>query len=159
MRRLPAMAPELRRQWVLGLGALALLTGCTSPAPQAAPDDSRAVAAAVDQLTRLMLKPDAAGLGLLLHDRLSYGHSGGKVDSKASLTQALVSGSSAFGRIDLSAQTVSVVGDVASVRHVFDADNRPAGKPPTKVHLQVLSVWLRGSSGWQLLARQAVTLS
>jgi len=151
--------PNACRRQLLGLGTLALLAGCATPAPpQATADDSHAVTAAVDRLTQLMLKPDATGLGLVLHDHLTYGHSGGKVDSKASLTDALVSGRSAFARIDLSAQTVDVVGDVASVRHVFDADNRPAGKPPSRVRLQVLSVWLRAGTGWQLLARQAVAL-
>jgi len=148
-----------RRRALVGLATTtALALAFSTPAAMAQPDDASGVAAAVEQLRSLMLKPDAAALQALLHEQLTYGHSAGKVDNKTSLTQALMTGTSAFARIDLSAQTVAVAGQVAHVRHVFDSDITPAGKPPSKVHLQVLTVWLRGAAGWQLLARQAVPL-
>lgn len=147
------------------LAGVSTLAGCAAPAgatPRAGEGDARDVAAAVERLRQLMLAPDAAALGTLLHERLTYGHSAGKVDTKASLIQSLMTRSSAFARIDVSQQSVDVVGDVAHVRHVFDADTVPQGRPAAKVHLQVLGVWLRqpaGSpAGWQLLARQAVVL-
>lgn len=145
-----------------GVSTLAACAAPAGPTPRAGDADARDVAAAVERLRQLMLAPDAAGLGALLHERLSYGHSAGKVDTKASLIQSLLTRSSAFARIDLSQQSVDVIGDVAQVRHVFDADTVPLGRPAAKVHLQVLSVWLRQAAGspagWQLLARQAVVL-
>lgn len=152
-----------RRQGLVAaaLGALAGvsgLAGCAAPATRAGDADARDVAAAAERLRQLMLAPDAAALDALLHERLSYGHSAGKVDTKASLIQSLLTRSSAFARIDVGQQSVAVVGDVAHVRHVFDADTVPQGRPAAKVHLQVLGVWLRTPGGWQLLARQAVVL-
>jgi hypothetical protein len=141
-----------------GVAGVAGLSGCATPVARAADADARDVAAASERLRQLMLAPDGAALGALLHERLTYGHSAGKVDSKSSLIQSLLTRSSAFARIDVSQQSVDVVGDVAHVRHVFDADTVPVGRPAAKVHLQVLGVWLRTATGWQLLARQAVIL-
>lgn len=143
------------------LAGVSTLAGCAvyaGPTPRPGEADAREVAAASERLRQLMLAPDAAALGALLHERLSYGHSAGKVDTKASLIQSLMTRSSAFARIELSQQSVDVIGDVAHVRHVFDADTVPQGRPAAKVHLQVLGVWLRTAAGWQLLARQAVVL-
>lgn len=114
------------------------------------------LAAANEQLRAAMLAPDAAKLDSLLHDHLTYGHSSAKVDTKASLVKALLTGTSKFTRIDLSQQKIDVIGHAATVRYIFDADTHPAGKPATPVHLQVLSVWVQEPSGWKMLARQAV---
>nr|WP_311527005.1 nuclear transport factor 2 family protein [uncultured Ralstonia sp.] len=127
-----------------------------SPQLHAQTDEVRQLAAANEQLRAAMLAPDAAKLDPLLHDHLTYGHSSAKVDNKASLMKALLTGTSKFTRIDLSQLKIDVVGHAATVRYIFDADTHPAGKPAAPVHLQVLSVWVQESSGWKMLARQAV---
>lgn len=134
----------------------AALLCAASPALHAQTTEAQQVAAANEMLRSAMLAVDAAKLDHLLHDHLTYGHSSAKVDTKASLVSALVTGASKFSRIDFSDQKIDIVGQVATIRYVFDADTHPAGKPMTPVHIQVLSVWLHEQSGWRMLARQAV---
>ena len=70
----------------------------------------------------------------------------------------LVSRASAFRRIDLSDQTISLVDNEAIVRHLMTGETiSPAGQV-TPVRIGVLQVWQKQGSDWRLLARQAYRL-
>lgn len=93
-----------------------------------------------------------------MSDDLSYGHSGGKVDTKASFIADLVAGRSDFVSITITEQTVKVVdGQTAIVRHTLAADTLDSGKPG-KVALKILGIWQKQGGDWKLLARQAVRI-
>ncbi len=111
----------------------------------------------VEELTRLMVTPDEAGLDALAHPSLTYGHSSGKIENKAEFMDQLLSGRSDFRKIDLSEQTVDRVGNTAVVRHILEADTFDGGKPGT-VKLKIVLVWVKEKKDWKLLARQAVRL-
>jgi hypothetical protein len=117
-----------------------------------AADDAAAVTAAVEKLRVLMVDPDKAKLEALVVNDLSYGHSSGKVDTKASFVGDLVSGASDFTSVEQTDQTVKIVGSAAIVRHIFTGDMGAKGT----VTLKVLQVWLKQGGKWKLLARQAV---
>ena len=145
--------------------ALAAAGGCAQmprPSMAAAPmagapsTATAAVTAAAERLRLAMIDPTPAALGALVADDLSYGHSGGRVDTKTSFIADLMDGKSDFVTLVISDQTVRVTGDVAVVRHTLTADTNDAGKPG-KVAIKVLGVWQRQADGaWRLLARQAV---
>lgn len=119
--------------------------------------DEKAVADAVEHLRKLMVDPDKAGLESLTMPELSYGHSGGKVEDQAAFVNALVSGASDFVTIELSQQTVKVVGKTAIVRHILSGTNNDGGKPGV-VKIAVLLTWVKQGKEWKLLARQAVKI-
>lgn len=125
-------------------------------AVKAQSNNEKAVADAVESLRKLMIDPDKAKLEALAADDLSYGHSGGKIENKAEFVEAFVSGKSDFIKIDLSEQTVKIVGNTAIVRHKLNGETNDPGKGPAAVHLAVLTVWIKQKGGWKLLARQAV---
>ena len=116
------------------------------------------VGVATERLRLAMISPDAVALAALLADELSYGHSDGKIDTKASITASLLDGASDFVNVELSEQTVAVVGDVALVRHRLVADTNDSGKPG-HVTLKILLVWQQRAGKWVLLARQAVRVA
>lgn len=148
---------DLQRRIVTGmalLGAAALASGPV----RAQSADERAVAQAVEALSKAMLDVDQARLEALTADGLSYGHSAGRIENKAQFVAYLVSRASAFRAINLSDQTISIVGDDAIVRHVFAGETvTPAGQV-TPVRIGVLQVWRKQGSDWRLLARQAYRL-
>ena len=117
--------------------------------------DEQSVAAAVESLRKALIDPDKNTLDALVLDELTYGHSSGVVQDKAAFEEALLNKSSDFVTIDLSQQTIRVVGTTAWVRHILTATTNDGGKPGT-AHLSVLLVWLRQKGQWRLLARQAV---
>lgn len=119
--------------------------------------EEKAVADAVEHLRKAMVDPDKAALENLTMPELSYGHSSGKVEDQAAFVNALVSGASDFVTIELSQQTVKVVGKTAIVRHVLSGTNNDGGKPGV-VKIAVLLTWVKQGKEWKLLARQAVKL-
>lgn len=131
-----------------------LIAGLTVGA-MAQSKDEAAVTAAVENLKKAMVDGDKAGLEKITTEKLSYGHSSGKVEDKATFVDNIVTGKSDFVTIELTNQTVSVSGDAAIVRHTLAAttnDNGNAGS----VKLNILLVWQKQKGQWKLLARQAV---
>jgi Domain of unknown function (DUF4440) len=118
--------------------------------------EEKSVAEAVETLRLMMVDPNEATFKKLLSDDLSYGHSGGHVDTKMEFVEAFKTGKSDFVKIDLSDQTIKIVGKTAIVRHKLIGETKDAGKEPATVKLLVMTVWVKQKGGWQLLARQAV---
>jgi ketosteroid isomerase-like protein len=112
---------------------------------------------AVQQLRKAMIDADSVTLDKLTLSSLSYGHSGGHIDTKQSFINSLTSGKSDFVTIDLSDQTINVTGKSAVVRHTLIGATNDAGKTAT-VKLHVLTVWQKTGGKWKLLARQAIKI-
>ena len=132
--------------------ALFLLVGT---AGQAQSKDEKYVAQAVASWHKAMIEADTVALKQLIAEQLSYGHSGGKVETKAMLIEAIGSGKSDFVTMNLSEQTIQIVDKTAIVRHNLAADTNDGGKPAS-VKLIVLQIWQKQSGKWRLLARQAI---
>ncbi len=116
------------------------------------------VAEAVENFRKLMVDPNKTAMEDMVCAELTYGHSSGKVENKAECIEAFVSGKSNFVKIDLSEQTIQLVGKTAIVRHLFNAETHDAGKEPGTVKLKIMTVWQKQSGKWKLLARQAVKI-
>ena len=151
------------KQIVLAAAAavtIAALAGCAAnaQAPASSASAEQAVAAAAEKLRVAMIDPTPAALSALVADDLSYGHSGGRVDTKDSFIGDLVAGKSDFVTIAITDQSIKVVGNTALVRHTLTADTNDSGKPG-KVQIKILGVWQQQGGQWKLLARQAVRVA
>jgi hypothetical protein len=135
----------------LVLGASVLLLSSRSIAQST---DAPAVAEAVAALTRAMLAADKAQLETLVADQLSYGHSGGVIQTKAEFVDVIASKKTIYKSIVLSDQTVAVVGNNAIVRHAWASESESGGKSSLS-KIGVLQVWQKQGASWKLLARQA----
>lgn len=146
----------MHKRFLAMLAALtmaALLAGCSTMPAGGMGEAS--VAAAAEKLRLLMVGPDKAALEAIVADDLSYGHSGGKVDTKASFIADLMSGASDFVSITITDQSVRMVGNAALIRHTLSAKTNDSGKPGT-VTIKILQVWQQQGGQWKLIARQAV---
>lgn len=119
--------------------------------------DEKNVLAAVEKMRLAMISGDRKALENIAAANLSYGHSSGKLEDKATFVETIASGKSDFVEITLSNQTVKVTGNVALVRHQLDAKTNDGGKPG-EVHLGILLVWQKQGKTWKLLGRQAYKL-
>ena len=117
--------------------------------------EEAAVTAAVENLRKAMIDGDKTGLQNITADQLSYGHSSGRVEDKATFVDNIVSGKSDFVTIELTNQTIAVAGDAAIVRHTLSATTNDGGNPGS-VKLNILLVFQKQKGQWKLLARQAV---
>lgn len=119
--------------------------------------DQAAVNAAIDALTKAMMAADKGKLESLVADQLSYGHSGGVVESKAQFVEAVVSKKTVYKTITLSEASTAVIGNNAVARHIFSAETESGGKAGSP-RVGVMQVWTKQDGGWKLLARQAFRL-
>ena len=72
---------RITRRHLAAAGALALAALPSIASAESA--DEAAVRKAIDDLTKAMMAADKAKLEALVADQLSYGHSSGKVETKA----------------------------------------------------------------------------
>jgi hypothetical protein len=119
---------------------------------------AKAVEDRVETLRKLMVDPEEKGLNEILSADLSYGHSSGRVEDRASFIRSLLSGESDFSSIELKEQSVRITGNVAVVRHQLIGSTNDKGKAPGSVKIGILLVWVNSNGSWTLLARQAFKL-
>ena len=99
------------KQIVLAAAAavtIATLAGCAAnaQAPASSASAEQAVAVAAEKLRVAMIDPTPTALSALVADDLSYGHSGGRVDTKDSFIGDLVAGKSDFVTIAITDQSI-----------------------------------------------------
>jgi len=116
--------------------------------------DETSVAAGVEKLRAAMVSGNKADLESILSPDLTYGHSGGKIESKESFVEAITTKKSDFVNINIKQQTISITGDVAIVRHILIADTNDGGKP-ANIQLGIVLVWKKTKGEWKMIARRA----
>jgi hypothetical protein len=138
-----------------------LFAGATLSVPASPPasDDSAAkeVLAAEAARTTALDNGDVAALEKILADDLTYVHASGKVDTKASLLEAIRSGEVHYISWQAKAMHVRVIGDGAVLDgeyaiRVIDQRVKP---DPFDVNIFILAVYARRSGRWQQIAWQA----
>jgi ketosteroid isomerase-like protein len=130
----------------LGLGARAVTSD----------SDTRAVIAAMDRLHQAMVSDDRATLLALTDDELTYGHSTGMTQDRATFIQFLLDGKSPYAQIDFQNPVVSVRGDVAWVRGNLQAKMKNAKGGTDPIEFKILYIFTKEGGAWKLFARQAV---
>jgi ketosteroid isomerase-like protein len=135
-------------KWMLPLLSAAVLSAAT-PDPKA----EKEVLAALDAYKQALLKKDAAALTKILSDDLAYTHSSNLHEDKAAVIASLKKNQSVEA-IDFKDLKVHVYGNTAIVKGDIDFHNNAAGVVSV-AHLNVLHVFVKGSQGWQMVARQA----
>src|SRR5712671_5893289 len=135
---------------VLAIGAASLLHSTPALADSA---DAAAVDKAVETLRKAVLEQDKSRLEQLAADQASYGHSDGRVESKAKLIDGVMTRKAVVKSIAFPELTVAVVGDAAIARHLWESESETDGKPAS-VRIGVLQVWQKQDGNWKLLARQ-----
>jgi hypothetical protein len=107
-----------------------------------------------DQRYVAMLAGDVATLERLLDDELSYTHSNGVVDTKASYIAGVRDRVWEYKSIAREGERVLLRGDAALVYCRLRIDLLVRGTP-RMVDASVLGVWVRSGAEWRLLAIQS----
>ncbi|MBM3813683.1 MAG: nuclear transport factor 2 family protein [Acidimicrobiia bacterium] len=113
------------------------------------------VRAALDQFNQAARTADNAALEKLLSPDLVYVHSNAKVENKAECIAALVSQKPNF--VLAPGIKVKIYGNTAVVHGKMTANVVQNGTP-TKIELDLLQVWVRNGSQWQMVARHTARL-
>lgn len=102
---------------------------------------------------------DSMVLEDLFAKKASYGHSSGKVETRAEAVAAISKNRSVYTDTAISNMTVMVNNDVAVVRHLFKAkENKPDGTV-VPLNFTMMLLWVKEKGTWRLMGRQAVKLN
>ena len=123
----------------------------------ASPTDD--VMAAMNAWKQAMLHRDAAALQKLYHPDITYSHSSGKLENKAEAIEAATNGKNVTEAIEIGDLKTRVYGNTALVRGDITITSNNNGAGPQTLKLNILHVWLKTGSGWQLVARQSTRLN
>jgi ketosteroid isomerase-like protein len=116
------------------------------------------VLAAMNLWKQAMIARDRAALEALYAPKLTYTHSNGRQENKAEAIEAVVNGKDRFESIDLEDTSVFVYGSTVLVKaRVILRIN--SGTATSTLTLDVLHVWMKLSSKWQMVARHALRLN
>lgn len=133
-------------------GAMLAFVYPTDTVAQAA--DQAVVAQAVEAFRAAMKTRDRAQFEALCAPEMSYGHSAGKLQTKAEFINEATRGKSTWKSLDLSDVKNSVVGNNAISRFILTGETE-SEENLTPVKIGVLMVWQKQENAWKLLARQA----
>ena len=136
------------------LAIAGLAVAALPPVVHAESAEEAAVGKAVDDLNKAMIDADKAKLEMLVADQLSYGHSGGRVESKKEFVDVVAGKKTIYKTITISDPKVAVVGNNAIARHTYAVEFESDGKPGS-AKIGVMQVWAKDGGAWKLLARQA----
>jgi len=116
------------------------------------------VLAAMNAWKQAMLTRDRAALETLYAPGLIYVHSSGKQENKAQAIEAAVAGKDRYESIDLEDMSVSIYGNAALVtaKALMAINN---GTTTNTISLDILHVWIKMPTGWQMVARHATRLA
>jgi ketosteroid isomerase-like protein len=117
-------------------------------------EDIRTLQDLEERRAAAMLAADTGTLDGLLHDGLTYMHSTGGADTKASYLDGVGSGAFDYRKVDRDDVTIKVQGDIGMVFYHLNADVVIRGNL-RNLDNRVLAVWTREDGGWRLLAVQS----
>ena len=116
------------------------------------------VLAAMNRWKQAMVARDRATLESLYDPGLTYTHSSGKTENKAEAIDAVVNGKDRIESIELADTSVKVYATTVLVKTKVTM-RMTSGDTSNTLNLDVLFVWIKNSSGWQMAARHALRLS
>jgi len=136
---------------VLGLLAVGLLGAKMA---QAMTGDEEAVAKQVEAFRAAQAAADAKVLDALCAPELSYSHSDGHIEDKATFIKNATDGKSKYLSLEYKDPSIRVVGDAAIVRFHWlgESESIPGGKK-SSTNLAVLMNWQKQGGDWKLLSR------
>ena len=145
-----------RRQ--LALPALAIGLLGVVPAFAASADED-AVAKNVEAFRAAQIAADAKAFDALCAAELSYSHSDGRVEDKATFVANATSGKSKVLSLKYEDVKVRVVGDAAIVRfHWLGESQAVADGKKSSTDLHILMNWQKQGADWKLLSRASTKL-
>jgi hypothetical protein len=145
-----------RRQ--LALPALAIGLLGVVPALAASADDD-AVAKSVQAFRAAQIAADGKAFETLCAAELSYSHSDGRVEDKATFIANATSGKSKVLSLAYDDLKIRVVGPAAIVRfHWLSETEAVADGKKSATNLHILMNWQKQGADWKLLSRAATKL-
>jgi len=149
-----------RRELILPALALGLLSVVPlGVVPALAAADEEAVAEKLEAFRAAQVAADAKAFDALCAAELSYSHSDGRVEDKATFIANATNGKSKFVSLAYQDPSIRVVGPAAIVRfHWLGEQEAVADGKKSSTNLHILMNWQKQGADWKLLSRASTKL-
>jgi hypothetical protein len=149
-----------RRELMLPALALGLLSVVPmSMVPAFAGADEDAIAKNLEAFRVAQVANNGEAVAAVCAPELSYSHSSGAIDDKASLSAGITKANYKWTTLEYKNPTIRVVGPAAIVRFNFVGEQEfTADGKKTPQNLHILMNWQKQGSDWKLLSRSATKL-
>lgn len=101
---------------------------------------------------------DSVALENLLSDKVTYGHSTGKIENRQEMIIGAITNANNYTDFKMEDAVVYFKNKTAIVRCVISGTNISKEGKTSPLHLGLLQVWIKQKKQWKLTARQAVKL-
>ena len=135
-----------------------LAVGLLAVAPAFAGADEDAVAKNLEAFRAAQAAGNSEVLASLCAPELSYSHSSGALDDKASLTAGVANANYKWTSLEYRNPTIRIVGPTAIVRFNFVGEQEFADGKKIPQNLHILMNWQKQGNDWKLLSRAATKL-
>jgi hypothetical protein len=137
----------------------ALAAGLLAVVPAFAGADEDTIAKNLEAFRAAQAAGNAEVLAAICAEELSYSHSSGAVDDKASLAAGVAKANYKWTSLEYKNPTIRVVGPAAIVRFNFVGEQEfTADGKKTPQNLHILMNWQKQGDDWKLLSRAATKL-
>ena len=142
-----------------GLMLPVLAAGLLGALPAFAGADEDTIAKNLEAFRAAQAVGNAEVLAAICAEELSYSHSSGKIDTKASLAAGVANADYKWTSLEYKDPTIRVVGPAAIVRFNFvgEQEFKADGKKVPQ-NLAILMNWQKQGADWKLLSRAATKL-
>lgn len=139
--------------------AFSVAVGGMIAAPAFAGVDEDAVARNLEAFRSAQVAANASAFTALAAPELSYSHSDGRVEDRATFVANATAGKSSFTALAYRNPSIRIVGNAAIVRFNWVGEQKAvADGKLTATNLHILMVWQKQGDDWKLLARGATKL-
>lgn len=137
---------------------VAAATVAVAQKPSTDPKAEQAVRASMDQFAKAVLGKDKATLEKLMSESILYSHSNGNLDTRAIFVNNVMTENPKYEGFDYGDQKIVIYGNTAIVRGKITVKDLLSGQRRT-LELNAMQIWLKGSQGWTMVARQSTRLN
>lgn len=99
---------------------------------------------------------DSLTLEEIFASKATYGHSGGKLQTRKEAIDGASSNKSTYSDTSISNMKVIFQGDAAITRYLFNANEHTVDGKIVPLHFSMMLVWVKEKGKWKLFGRQAV---
>ncbi len=104
----------------------------------------------------VFVKKDSSFLSGLFLEKLTYGHSSGKVENRKDALHNIIHNTSVYENVQLSGEEAWLKNKTAVTRYLLTATEKKADGSSSPLKLHIVLVWAKEKKDWKLLSRQAV---
>jgi hypothetical protein len=106
----------------------------------------------------IFVKKDSLALVDLVTKEVTYGHSTGAVEDKATMIKNAIGNRGGYKNIEFERISINVDDKTAVLRHNLRGISLNAAGEGSPLNLQILQVWKKENGKWRIWARQAVKI-